>query len=128
LLLAGVGFAVGIALIVAGAVADAGLFGAAGNLLVGATAATAGAVVRDDTFRAYPFGLAIEPPVARRFLPWRRIVGYELTADELRLRRRWLPDYRCHRGAIDDVEAVLAALDRIYDRSDRSAPPVTSPS
>jgi hypothetical protein len=108
----GLGFALGLALAVGGPSLDRPIVGGVGNLLVGVSAATVGALVRDDTFRAHAFGLEIVPPVGRRFLPWDRIVGYRLTDDELRLERRWRPAYRCDRTEIEDVDAVVAALQR----------------
>lgn len=109
----GLGFALGVTLAIVGSFFDHPIVGAGGNLLVGASAATVGAIVRDDTFRAHAFGLEIVPPIGRRFLPWDRIVGYRLTDDELRLERRWRPAYRCDRTEIEDVDAVVAALQRV---------------
>lgn len=109
----GLGFALALVLAITGPFFGRPIVGAVGNLLVGASAVTVGAIVRDDTFRAHAFGLEIVPPVGRRFLPWDRIVGYRLTDDELRLERRWRPAYRCDRTEIEDVDAVVAALQRV---------------
>lgn len=78
----------------------------------GIVGALVGSTIRSETFRAHGAGLEVVAPVNRRFVPWERFDGYEVTAEELRLRRRWWPDYRCDRAEIEDVEAATAAVER----------------
>lgn len=73
--------------------------------------------------RACENGLVIEPrfkPSYRRVVPWGRITDVRLTERELVLERRWWPDVRCDRSAIDDVDAVTDAI-RAKQRSARPA-------
>jgi hypothetical protein len=70
-----------------------------------------GGTLRSDTLHAYEAGIEIERPINRGFVPWERVHGYRLTDEELRIERSLWPDYRCDRSAIDDVDAVVDALE-----------------
>lgn len=59
----------------------------------------------------YERGLVADSKLSKRLYRWETLDGYQLTDSELRIRRSWLPDLRFDRGEIDDVEAVVAALD-----------------
>jgi hypothetical protein len=72
-----------------------------------------GTAVRSATMHATPFGLEIDTPGNRRLLPWRRLSGYRLTGEELRIERNFWFDYRCDRAEIDDIEAVTDALSEV---------------
>lgn len=119
-LLVGVGLALlvgGTAVLVAGAAierAGVRLLGQVG-VMVGILVAMVG---QERTYRATDRGLEIQLPVARRLVPWSTIRDYRLTEEALVLRRgRPLsPGFRFDREAIDDVDAVVAALDRFVDR------------
>ena len=79
-------------------------------LLVGAPLMN---LLNPRAFRATEAGLVVEHPLQRRFRPWSAFDGYELTDDALVVRSvaRWRPSHRCDRTDIEDLEAVVAALD-----------------
>jgi len=58
-------------------------------------------------------GLVVERPLQRRFRPWAAISGYTLTDDALVCAAVSVVAtlYRCDRADIDDVDAVVTALD-----------------
>jgi len=68
---------------------------------------------RTRTFRVTDAGLVVERPLQRRFRPWAAISGYTLTDDALVVQQSawWRLSYRCDRADIDDVDAVVTALD-----------------
>ncbi|RQH00310.1 hypothetical protein [Natrarchaeobius oligotrophus] len=70
--------------------------------------------------RAHEYGVRLDLGRSRRFVPWERIEGIELTDDELVLKRRFR-NLRCDRDAIDDpeAEAVLEALETARDAASR---------
>ncbi|ELZ01526.1 hypothetical protein C482_07119 [Natrialba chahannaoensis JCM 10990] len=79
--------------------------------------------------RAYADGLVVEPrfrPSYRRVVPWDRFTGVRLTEDRLVLERRWWPDIRCDRAAIDDVDAVLEAVETSGRNRPQRVDPVTA--
>jgi MFS family permease len=65
------------------------------------------------TFRMTDAGLVIEHPLQRLFRPWSAFTGYELAADALVIRQAawWRPTHRCDRGDVEDLDAVVTALD-----------------
>lgn len=70
-------------------------------------------VGRKATYRATAPGLEIRAGMVRRFVPWSALDGYRLTDDELALirRGRHRTAFRCDRAAIEDPDAVAAALE-----------------
>lgn len=66
-----------------------------------------------QTFRVTDAGLVVERPLQRRLRPWSAFAGYTLTDDALvvHLTAWWRPDHRCDRADIEDVDAVVTALD-----------------
>lgn len=67
------------------------------------------------TFRVTDAGLVVERPLQRRLVSWATVAGYTLTDDALLIRRTmwWRPSYRCDRADIENVDAVVAALDGV---------------
>jgi len=65
------------------------------------------------TFRVTDTGFVVERPLQRRFRPWTAISSYTLTDDALVVQQStwWRLSYRCGRADIDNVDAVVAALD-----------------
>lgn len=74
-----------------------------------------GSGIRSETLHAHETGIEVERPINRGFIPWDRISGYELSDTELRIERPYLPDYRCDRSRIDDIDAVVETFDRYLD-------------
>jgi MFS family permease len=79
-------------------------------------------VLNPRTFRVTDAGLVVENPLQRHFRPWSAFAGYELTDDALVIRSaaRWRPDHRSDRADVEDVDAVVTALDEHLPR--RGAP------
>jgi len=75
--------------------------------------APAAGAANSRTFRVTDAGLVVERPLQRRFRPWAAISGYTLTDDALVVQQSawWRLSYRCDRADIDDVDAVVTALD-----------------
>lgn len=71
--------------------------------------------IRSETLHAHQVGIEVERPINRGLIPWARISGYELSDTELRIERPYLPDYRCARAQIDDIDAVVETFDRYLD-------------
>jgi MFS family permease len=67
--------------------------------------------MRSETMHAHETGIEVERPINRGFIPWNRISGYNLSETELQIELAYRPDYRCDRAQIDDVDAVVEALD-----------------
>lgn len=74
------------------------------------------------TFRATDAGLVVERPHQRQFRPWSAYSGYELTGDALVVRSAawWRPAHRCDRADVEDVEAVVDALDSALGGADHA--------
>lgn len=70
------------------------------------------------TFRATDAGLVVERPLQRRLRPWADYAGYELTDDAILIRPTdwWRPTLRCDRADVDDVDAVVSALEATLAR------------
>jgi len=75
--------------------------------------APAAGAANSRTFRVTDAGLVVERPLQRRFRPWAAISGYTLTDDALVVQQSawWRLSHRCDRADIDDVDAVVTALD-----------------
>lgn len=65
------------------------------------------------TFRVTDAGLVRERPMVRRIRPWSSITGYTLTEDALVVHQSswWRPSIRSDRSEVEDLDAVVAALD-----------------
>jgi hypothetical protein len=73
------------------------------------------------TFRITDAGLVVERPLQHRFRPWTAIKDYTLTDKTLVIhsKGRWRPNIRCDRDDIEDIDAIIAALDAVLaDRTD----------
>jgi len=70
------------------------------------------------TFRVTDAGLVVEHPLQRQVRPWSAFSNYELTADALVIRPAawWRPAHRCGREDIEDVGAVVGAVDEWLPR------------
>ncbi|WP_423747306.1 hypothetical protein V5735_24135 (plasmid) [Haladaptatus sp. SPP-AMP-3] len=88
----------------------------AGNLylLLFVWAPLAGAA-NPRTFRVTDAGLVVERPMLHRFRPWTAFTGYSLSDEALVLHRKrwWRQNLRCDRDDIEDIDAVIAALDTV---------------
>lgn len=73
---------------------------------------------RRRTYRATPEGITRERRLHTSFHPWEAFDGYERTATGLVVRRSSPlgPSIRCDTDDIEDVEAVVEALDAYLDR------------
>lgn len=100
---AGLLLALGVVLSVSYHIVAPALGGVGGSLL--------GMSVRTDRFRVHEGGVEIEHPAAKRFIPWQRFEGYRVTEDELRLVHPWRLDHRHDVSRIDDLDAVVDAVD-----------------
>ncbi len=69
------------------------------------------------TVRVTDAGLVVERPLNRRFRPWEAFDGFSLTADALVVHPTawWRPSLRSDRADIEDVDAVVTALERRFD-------------
>lgn len=67
------------------------------------------------TFRVTTDGLVVERPLQQRLKPWSAFTGYTLTDDALVVHPAawWRPASRSDRADIEDVDSVVAPLDRI---------------
>lgn len=65
------------------------------------------------TFRVTDAGLVRERPMVRRIRSWSSITGYTLTDDALVVHQSswWRPAIRSDRSEVEDLDAVVAALD-----------------
>jgi hypothetical protein len=72
-------------------------------------------VLNPRTFRVTDAGLVVEYPLVRRFRPWSAYIRYDVTTDALVIRPtgRWRPAHRCARDDIEELDAVVAALDEV---------------
>lgn len=73
---------------------------------------------RARTYHATSAGLEQQTPVARALSEWDQFEGYTVAEDAIVLHRRapWRFPLICDRDAIDDEQAVVAALDRHLPR------------
>lgn len=70
------------------------------------------------TFRVTDAGLVIEHPFQRQLRPWTAFATYDVTDDALLVRPAawWRPAHRSAREDVDDLDAVVAALDEALPR------------
>lgn len=109
------GVAVGIVLFAGGILADQPPVRTTGQLLIPMGAMVTVSATRTGDYTAGPAGLTRRNPAHAVARPWTRFRGYSVTDDAVVLHRasrwRWLPAIRFARSDIEDVEAVIDALD-----------------
>ncbi|OLZ42727.1 hypothetical protein A6E15_13540 [Natrinema saccharevitans] len=84
------------------------------------------------TVHVHEAGLVVDRSFWKGFIPWETVDGVRLTDDELVVERRRFGldsgvfDLRCDRAAIDDADAVVAALERTRRRAEERSMAVGS--